>query len=270
MYNNPKKIRLFRGDKEEIDQFDFSMTNKRCLVGQGIYLTDKQEVADTYRVKGIKHWQHKGPILAPVETIFEGEARDRNDAIEKSFERFCARHEPRLNYNGLKANQKKQVLEQLRALFEEAKLEGRITAEYRQVNWRAGVRYLVVKYNTQIYMGEVSVFAFPEREFNDSMLHVYKIADPEILGLFFDAGLSYGTPYAERHEYVKHNTYCRWSRTPYTGPKPDFAKIRRIVEPFGFRGFEYDGGLMIGGFGRHRAFCVWNDEWVNAHRIDRI
>lgn len=269
MFSNPKKLRLFRGDCEEIDEFSFHKTRKSCLVGQGIYLTNKEQVADTYRVKGLPWRKVNGPVLSPIEIIFDGEAKDRNDAIEKSFQTFCERHEPKLCYNGLKQHQKKVMLEQLRQQFEEARLEGRITAEYVGNTNPRFPRTLRVKYDTQVFIGKVSVFEFPEKEFNDAMLDVYHIADPDILGMFFDAGVTYGTPYETRDDYVRHNLYNRWSRANYTGPKANFAAIRRVVEPFGYRGFEYAGGLHIGGHGRHRAFCVWHDEWVNNHLVHK-
>ncbi len=30
------------------------------------------------------------------------------------------------------------------------------------------------------------------------------------------------------------------------------------------------GGVRVGGCGYHRAFSIWDDEYVNKHRVDRF
>lgn len=45
-------LTLYRGDYTRIRKFAFHKTNRNCFVGQGIYLTDSIEIADTYRTKG--------------------------------------------------------------------------------------------------------------------------------------------------------------------------------------------------------------------------
>lgn len=259
MLGNPKCIKLYRGDYEEIDEFDFRKTKKSCLVGQGIYLTNREAVADTYRVKGARVDER----LMPIEVLFEGEAKDRPEAIEKGFRMFSILHERRLAYNGLKLKEKQRKEKELREAYELAKEQGRIKAEYLNGNPRFA-RTLRVTYDTQVIIGQIAVFQFPEKEFTDSMLPIFEVNDPDILGMFFDAGIAYGTPYEDRDSYIRHNRYAR--RIEYT-KRIDFAGVRRLVEPFGYRGFEYPGGMMVGGHGRHRAFCVWHDDWVNEHLV---
>lgn len=45
-------IKLYRGDSTPIEHFDMRKTDKNALFGQGIYLTDNPEIADSYKSKG--------------------------------------------------------------------------------------------------------------------------------------------------------------------------------------------------------------------------
>lgn len=68
-------LTLYRGDAEKIREFSFHKTNKHCLFGPGIYLTNKQKVADSYRTKG-----GRSHSLYST-TLFSGHAKDRTEAL---------------------------------------------------------------------------------------------------------------------------------------------------------------------------------------------
>ena len=64
-----------------IEEFDVNKTSDYCYAGKGIYLTDRLEIAMTYRTKGYRGF-------TPSSDLFEGLAKDRSEAIEKGFSRY--------------------------------------------------------------------------------------------------------------------------------------------------------------------------------------
>ena len=269
-------IKLYRGDFQEIDEFKFTKTSKGCLVGQGIYLTSKVEVANTYRNKGIYYSRSRGysppPALCGVVTLYQGpleKAKNRNEAYVFAFKEFCRLIEyDRRVPQDFSAERKKQWL---RDEFDRLKESRQITSEYEGVYKNKGI---YVKWDTGRWIGHLSNFMFTERELKLHMLHVNKpVFDKGIIELFWDHKLAdrVFTPYNDKETFIRNNygacimplnkdtVQIQRKRLPW-------ADIRRVLEPWGYRGFEYNGGAYIGGCGMHRAFCVWDDAWVNQHR----
>jgi len=46
----------------------------------------------------------------------------------------------------------------------------------------------------------------------------------------------------------------------------NYQRARRALQEYGYRGFEYPGGMITQGV-RHRAFCVWDEDFVNEHKM---
>ncbi len=81
-------LTLYRGDFEKISKFKFHKTNRHCLVGRGIYLTDSKEVADSYRTKGMRITDDY--CVSKSDVLFQGETNNKGEALEKAFEKFLS------------------------------------------------------------------------------------------------------------------------------------------------------------------------------------
>jgi hypothetical protein len=265
-------LTLYRGDYEKIDEFDFRKTKKHCLVGPGIYLTTARKVAETYRIKGSRH------AYDYPRTLFNGLAKDRPDALGKAYEAYfrgwCQLngHLPHLRASGRKkpeieAMQRKLHAEATRSFNElvETKV---IRSEYQQTYRAPGAPpTIIVTIDWGISVGYITEFSFPRHEFEASVVNIDgQIKDAQFWELMFDAKINIGTPYDLRHDYITRNMWE--SNRNLAGL--DFAGIRRIVVPYGYRGFEYRGGGYTGSVGTHRAFCVWEDDYVNQHKVRRL
>lgn len=44
----------------------------------------------------------------------------------------------------------------------------------------------------------------------------------------------------------------------------------KLLRKAGFIGYEYKGGVVTGGSIRHRAFCLWDNDFVNAAKVDVV
>lgn len=92
-------ITLYRGDSTKIDEFKFNRTYKRCLWGQGVYLTDTLDIAETYRRKG-RHWRfdlrerYNGFDMPSGTVLYSGKATDRNQARDLAFPAFICAYNP--------------------------------------------------------------------------------------------------------------------------------------------------------------------------------
>lgn len=42
----------------------------------------------------------------------------------------------------------------------------------------------------------------------------------------------------------------------------------KYLRQWGFKGMEYFGGILVGGYGIYCVFCVWDDDWVNYYKIN--
>lgn len=272
-------LTLYRGDAEKIREFDFSKTCKYSLFGPGIYLTNKVTVADSYRTKGARASDPYHRVL------FTGEAKNRTDAFEKAFPTFASdlHHETTglwLNRGIDKASKKFLDMAQTRyRLLIEEKL---IVANYTQAPTTVCGRYvnnatrLEVIYDRKKVVGYVTRFEFEEKPFSDSMIRIDRpIRDTTFWELMYDRKVKVGVAAPDRHAYVVVNSDSFAKAIDFgSSVRSDrlgtFRQIRHAVEPYGYRGFEYGGGLHIGGFGQHRAFVVWDDDYVNEHRVERF
>jgi hypothetical protein len=257
-------LTLYRGDYEKIREFNFHKTKKYCLVGPGVYLTPSLRVAESYRVKGAQHEAYIRP------TLFCASAKDRTEAYEKAFLVF---HKDKKEVSGihrekLSEKQEKALQETHRREFITLREEGLITARYTG----AGVgtnRVIQVDYKGRPGIGYITEFEFLRKPFSESVVDVCGvISDTTFWEIMFDHKVPYGTPYEGRHEYVTRNSQ------PYqTRPLPDRTlcdSIRRAVQPFDYKGFRYQGGRYVGGLGAHDAYCIWDDEYVNEHKVRRF
>lgn len=271
-------LRLYRGDYRKITEFDFHKTNKYCYVGPGVYLTDSLKVAETYRTKGSSERPR-------VSLLFSGSAKDRTMALEKAFAAFM---EEKCREQGVRftrdSNTKAwhRIGEEARAEFQRLVDAKKIVAEYTSTGYQLRERALDVTYYRDDKVGYITEFLFPRAAFLSSVVNIdERIVDRMFWEIVHDAGQVYGTPYSNRDDFIRANMMKKFERQTTRSvngrlvlsgrhDRHVFTTLRRILKPYGYRGFEYNGGVHVGGFGRHRAFCIWDDDFVNEHRVKRF
>jgi len=266
-------LTLYRGDFSEIDEFRTHKSFKSCLLGRGIYLTNNTDVANSYREKGADWRAVRYNDARGVVTLFSGEALNRDEANKKAFKVYCGYGVVKESVpKGMsKANVERFLQDQFRDMLESRE----IISEYQTVsvpdkNTRFGVRYvkhIVVKWDTKRYIGHLSKFVFPLKDFNNAILHVDRpCRDSALLEVVWEYCPSLKMTEDETcEEFVRRNL---GQPIMFNRRRVPWERLKSAVEPYGYRGFEYDGGRRLGmGGHKHRAFCVWDDEWVNAHRV---
>lgn len=287
------KLTLYRGDSSKIKEFELKKTYKYCLLGQGIYLTDSIKIAQTYRTKG------SGEIA--IHQLFYGEAANRNDAIEKAFGRFCERlwfkeHGWRPRYpTGIEA---KKYEEKHRAQYDRLVEEKVIVAEYasapvpvyssspyrgvggaiamRKDMEKRHKRYLKVEWEENPNAGYMTRFEFDPQQFNPNVFNVDKACNDEFFWtLMYDHDVRIGQDAEGLEGYIRANRGRRVfdavsSYEQKRSAAETWMKIARILKPYGYIGYEYNGGLRLGGKIHHRAFSIWDENFVNDHKVERF
>ena len=218
-------IRLYRGDASRIDEFAFQKTNKLCLVGQGIYLTNSAKIAESYRTKGAHYDRNFDRTII---------AKTKNEAIAKAFIEYCKYRK-----------EKENVLAQEFKI----KLESN-TIEIERIGYYQGPNTdWSFHFREGLKIGYISVFEFPEPYFSRNCLNVdANYPDPEFVRIVKERNLW-------KDEKSRNLIDI------------DFNKIIPILKDYGIHGFEYKGGRLGGG--KHRAFSIWDEDFVNAHLIER-
>ena len=219
-------LTLYRGDFEEIDQFMVSKTNRFCYVGPGIYLTDRRSIAETYRVKG-----SKGSATLSEITLFKGEAKSREQALEFAFPSYVMLA---LGENPMYVSGKAETaalskvtplqafgraypklpdgrLRDLRRQFVEAYDDKTICAEYTL----AGVRpsfFRSLRGNAELKVtlktgeppvGHLSKFVVPKLAFEGSVINVADcIRDQTFWEIVWNEGLNIGEKHSNIHTHV--------------------------------------------------------------------
>lgn len=288
---------LYRGDFSRIEKFDVAKTNTWCFVGPGIYLTNQRPIAQTYRLKGSGD---------EVITLFSGEAKDRNDAKEQAYE-FFLREKLKVSNTWLEvtrrlksdAKYRKTQGEAHRQEYEDLIESGLIEIDYLEPrrliygvsvkdtrrsgqgstvrDWKHSMPTLKVTWYKNRSAGFLSTFVFPRGLIANNVIHTHApIKDRSFWELMWDHKVGIGVHGETKASYADNNcgkssilssgTDSPRSGLTYSGEKGALAKIRKILTPYGVIGFEYNGGQNTGGR-PHRAFCLWDEDLVNRHRV---
>jgi len=281
-----RNLILYRGDSSAIEDFRRSKTKKYSLLGQGIYLTDSQKIAKTYREKGAVRNQHQvGKVY-----LYQGLAQNRLHAFELAFTNFINRQIEFSSIGcysreGLRLKNDKKFLTQTRIKYKELIENNTISANYVYKNNSKDLRIDVV-YDDGAEFGKLSSFVFDEKEFNSSVLKIdTTIKDSFFWELMWDNKVGFGVHKETKEEFIEFNSRTNYSidtisrgvlsshssknhvKIYDTSRDRVFNRMRVVLTPYGYKGLEYSGGYLVGGYGYHRAFCVWDDFWVNYHRI---
>lgn len=271
-------ITLYRGDFEKIEKFEIVQTSKYCAVGQGIYLTNNKDVANSYRVKGSEH-------NAEDKHIWMGKANDRNHAYSLAFNRYVAIQLGMGSFDYIGGKKGELILKNSDKYIDQYKIDiadGLVKANY--VNQY--LKELVVTYDRPVTHGHLSAFNFQPSEFNTSMFMVDGVIRDEFFWeLIWDNNIDFGElgdGEANKSNFIKYNTSPFGRRATFNN-RPGtmrggaglrmgsankiWKKIANLLEPYGYKGFEYTGGSRTSSCVKHRAFVVWDENWINEHRI---
>lgn len=270
-------IKLYRGDSTKIPEFNVKKTSNGSLLGAGIYLTDSTKVANTYRrkdtdIKYLTVTYERNPIDGKGLVPF-----NRDTVLEDAFGRWLEKKFPNeVGYCSRIRNKPHVVSKAL----EQYKLTHR--AQWQDMIGRQKVRatYLgkdtiVVEEKPDNAVGYTSVFEFFSEEFEPAIIKVDgRLKDQGFIDFAHDQKLFSSTPrqfdmakaigfdvHAQNLD-VPTRMYC------YVRDKARDS-MRKYLQQRGFKGMEYNGGILVGGYGLHRAFCVWDDDWVNYHKTNR-
>lgn len=295
-------ITLYRGDLTMIESFEMSKASKHSLVGQGIYLTNNEQVATSYRVKG-------SDKPAEDQNLWQGLASDRPEAYRLAYMAYVGARLG-IKYPYIRENAKNRTptetailagIDRFAEEYQHSIADGLIRAEYVSYRNRGGEtskREMVVHYFRKASVGHLSKFRFSAREFNTSMFMIDgRIADAFFWELVWDNNIDAGLRLSDdtKEVFVDRNRWraegiSNYAHNKSTGVLTNvfvsykdrratrrrlnnssefmrYLALAKMLRPYGYRGFEYRGGVVTGSNIRHRAFSVWDDEWVNEHRV---
>lgn len=280
-----EKLQLYRGDYTAIETFKVCQTNRGSLVGPGIYLTDSPKVAATYCVKGL----YTANMDMKEHVLFTGPAKNRPDALDKAFFTWLRFRQDKsirgIVYNlttetmGSLSPKTRSLIEDYRARFDTLVTRGVIVADYSR---KVGVKEITVKYTPEEKLGYITKFDFNKHEFEISMFNLERPTDLYFWEMVWEKKVDFCLlpikEYRDKNHFIDSNLGCRQqfvrakanSIFPCNLGIKVWNGLRNILKPYGYRGFEYAGGRHVGGMGFHRAFCVWDDEWVNQHFTERF
>lgn len=264
-------LELYRGDYEKIREMDFKKTNKWCLVGQGIYLTNSKQVAETYRDKGSDDCQE---IL-----LFNDKAVNKNIAMQAAYNKFVEKKWKAVSKLPLNKNSKnfiafEKTMRDVWYVMNERE-EIIINRDYSE---QEKLSYFDIKIKGP-KVGYLTTFRFPKAEMEAGLFNVDDTKfDPKILELIYEKQL-----FAQRNlfsldkknkedrfksfEEVRH--HALWYGL--NSLRLDHNKLAMHLKPMGYIGYEYNGGTyMSASKGKlHRAFSIWDSDFVNTHKISR-
>lgn len=269
---------LFRGDSEKIKEFDVSQTSKWGLLGRGIYLTDSKKTAQTYRSKGLYS-------KANNRTLFTGVAKDRPTALNEALKHYADDQWLELRRTGQAVPpDSKKYIEMVRPHFFRLVEEKKIVAKYLS----SQNKLIEVVDLSKPQDGYLTEFHFNLQAFNTSVMKIDGcIKDRGFWELMWEHKVPVGVEAADMEMYCDTNCYrdyhlafggnfsrvvsSVWSTSSLfrdsTKKQNVLLKMQKILAPYGYRGFEYNGGRYLGGNHYHRAFCMWDDDFVNEHKV---
>lgn len=289
---------LYRGDFQKIKEFDFHKTDKYCLVGPGIYLTTDPKVAHSYRHKGCNVYTRKV-------TILDGRYNTKGEfykALEKEYCEYMYRQERGLNpLLKLNAEQSSAACVKYRDKFLTEQFEG---FPGFNIKMETAGSFVPEKYHFSVTsksdgeqpIGFLTEFHFDKKYFLSNILNVESRIDTstgEILKEAFGADAFFATrdaltsssiPYVGNRgldftvvNFVKNfvspsaaNKVVQKKKRNFVFPRPEIwaTLIRHLSKEYGVIGFKYQGSLRTNSK-LHSAFSIWDDEYVNAHKVKR-
>lgn len=214
--------------------------------------------------------------------FYRGYTKDRNDAFLKGFQVYCYRLEnyhPDVDGPKMPTKQRNKLEAQLMERYKLAREEGLVTINYTCPSSYIGTsqQELEVGCHRKQKFGHVSHFQVVKNTFNASVVNVDEpVRDPDFWRIMHAHKLKIGLQAESESEYIALNIDKRvlcpsdYKRPIELGVKPDYFTIRKILTPYGIIGLEYYGGTYSGGKGMHRAFCIWDEDFVNQSKVGML
>ena len=288
-----KTIVLYRGDNEKIKEFNISKTHKYCLVGQGIYLTNKESVAESYRIKGKRYFNNNVQDI----TLFNGWVKNKEEAVKTAWPMFL--NEMHHREYGVTFNPKSKNSALFVSRMQDAwyNMEHSGAVDIRRINTesRSSLEWhfeIILKVSGDLKEGYITTFEFPKDMFNRNVYNVEgHHGDSGLIDILLphmpaEAVVKYQAIANNRYSWyeqprgmsfllnmiregVLSNKTSGRSKRRFTYNERVWQTLRNILEPYGVIGLEYSGGIYTGGCGNHRAFCIWDDDFVNQHKVSR-
>lgn len=251
-------ITLYRGDHTLIEKFHFTRTSRYGLYGPGIYLSDNEDIANTYRNKGARS-RHPLHSLQKKTLLWKGHARNRLEAYEKALPVYWALkghsnpfgESARVAFQAAPRKEQEQAWKSLQERVE----QGSLVAMYGTYSGSRPQREIsVILHRTgEAVAGYLSTFVFARDELQAGIIRV----DREVRDtLLLDICAAYGV-----------NLEKRFGELFIPQDLPNLVKLRRATSEFGYHGFEYTGGVATSSGVWHRAFVLWDEDFVNVHRV---
>lgn len=289
-------ITLYRGDYTEIEEFRYRKTDRFCLLGKGIYLTDDIKLAETYRSKGASSIKRiSNPIYNISQTLHEGYFNNRLEAYEKAFSYFCVDQYllefgryPTLSKESEKKIYKRYC-ESKRNLYFQMIDSGEIYSIYLNNISTNGKKSIAVKYKSkpvvrdEDQLGYITEFSFNKSFLFNNIIDADTIySSPDLWKLLYRADIKIGhkPPCDDEIIYSAYNanrisllaavdkTVTEQKAGFYSSERASiFKRIEETLSPYGIIGYKYNGGTRSGGK-RHSAFCIWDEEFVNKHKVN--
>lgn len=282
---------LYRGDAIEIEEFRFHKTHSYCLLGRGIYLTDRIAVAETYRSKGASQL-HKNfnPDHYQDNFLLEQKlCKNKLEALEKASKVYSVRlyekrynkrhHVPTVDKKTKKVEfvASKEFLDFQRKIgnpeFQRLLELGQVVVE-AQNKLEGRVFTVKIINRNKKELGKVTEFRFPKDFFERNIVKTHEMSLDECHLLWEHDLHKKASQYTSVSEFIekefKRNSW--YSKKNFFNINDNYLlvnwnKFRNVLLPFGVIGYEYPGGMAIGGSGYHRAFSVWDEDFVNKHRV---
>lgn len=288
-------IKLYRGDNVFIDMHKTKETNSYNYLGKGIYLTESLKVAESYLLKNENNgFGRNGTLTLSFDR--PGMAKDIPHALEKFYQNFLD-HYAYAKYNIdakriLEDKKYKKELQECRKAFEEWIASGYIVSKY--VNGGKTITITATDPKAK-EIGHISEFHIPSHLLEHNVLrceylrtsekrlweivHAEKLSfglhDPNVDKDTFmqQVGYSSGVLYQMNFEsLLNYGNQTDPEKNPMNRKYLDNEikrreKMIRVFKRHGVKGFEYSGGRLIGGLGHHRAFSIWDDNWIHEFRV---
>lgn len=281
-----RKFILYRGDSQKIENFRFNKTDKSCLVGQGIYLTDNPDVADSYRLKNIpqrrRDWNLSYTDYMAEIVLTNQVYADKPTALKEAlltyaesrwreeFKTICRKYNWQDKTTTVDPKFQNYLEKECRSSFNALIEEGKISIKVNST--MSGRQFLIVwKRGAKVkpsQTGRVTVFEFPEKYLTNNVIrlgfpHYRDHPDPLLLELAYEQKFDAKALEFDSFEPYRYYRYIQG----FSYADLDYRKLRLALEPFGIIGIEYPGGHHTRSDKKHRAFCIWDEVFVNQHKV---
>lgn len=285
-----RTLTLYRGDTIQIEEFSFNKTRSQCLVGKGIYLTNSVAIAETYRTKGAyQYHKNYNPRNHEDKVLIHGlEFPNKPAALEKAVYSFAMdiyRERTGKNYCIRKGKYPDFTFEDtpefLQFIQKVARPEFNQHLENGDIEvisspGNKGLRLFKVTLinRKKKEIGKLSRFEFPEPFFSRNVLVTNEV-ERYVMDLIWENQIhNKAEKYDCVADFLSHEFSHDWNGWKFYQRNKfkldyfsiNWNKLRNILVPYGIIGYEYEGGGMTGGR-RHRAFSIWDQDFVNAHRV---